>query len=208
MYKHISKWICVFLIALSTSFVGGFVVGRNYNDGTLHLAIARRDEADQLDAAQAYLRGVGTSQLSTFVSVASGRVWGERTLQSGLGKWLDAIYRPTQSKARLRNVSNFRIGPPIGKTFLNDAAPYELGADSARVVETGRWPDWRTPPRFVFYDSCGTTYVLFVVKENGGWHVLGTPLGFKREWLARYKSYSDAVSAEMGSKLLIEPEQK
>jgi len=183
------------LAALAVGAAIGLAVGRQTAADQGRVALARMQERDQLDAARAYLTGLAGGQWSTVVSVASGHIWPTWVLGRGPGRYCDTAYQLPTARARLKAVTSVRLGPAISADFLESAQPFELQVRLPSRAGANGWASREHPPRAVLYDQGNQTYFVFVIWENGGWRVFGTPLLAKASYL-KYKDYLDALRAD------------
>lgn len=168
----------VLLVALAGGFSLGLLTGEKRVDARVRSALLDRDRVDQLAAARAYLGGMAEGNWNQIASSATGYIWPKFILDR-VHRKLDTIYGIAHAKDALNHVSNLRVGPVLSKPLLESSLRFVLPPLPARR----QWPDWDRPPRAVFYDVGPTTYFVFVVWENGGWHAFGTPLELKEKYL-------------------------
>jgi len=129
------------------------------------------------------------------MSSASGYIWPKWLLERGPGRYCNSAYQLPMARARLKAVTNVRLGPTISGEYLESAQPFELQVRLPNGTGASGWASREHPPRAVLYDQGNQTYFVFVIWESGGWRVFGTPLLAKASYL-KYKDYLDALRAD------------
>lgn len=184
-----------------------FLAGYSLGSVQRRPASAAGSEGDaQIQAAKTYLDALEHKDWPRLLSVASGYVWSTSLLDKYIGKRATGMYELCRVSPLLKDAKNIRLGPVISREYIANAAAYELGDSSDTPLAKGTWPDAPEKSRAVLYDFNGKTYFLFVVWENGGWRVFGTPLRTKASWL-EYKTYREGIHADMPDEELPCPEK-